>query len=245
MPWFTFASNETAWAPWRGRSPLRNAGLTGDVAAALEAHLARAAETPPWALIPLPGMAVQPEADTLKARMGEADTPGPPVLTPRTTADGWDGDAGGRPQRDFDPRYLRFSPTAEAVELRRDVEFSLARAYGIGPAMLHPSSTGTGMREAARQLDAMTLAPIAKLAAVELSRALEVDIRLDLAELRAADASWGAGGHPPAVDGRFDAGTQVVGVACRGLVLALVEHEIRRRAKGRRPARSSGPATRS
>ena len=195
--------NEAAFTPWRGRAPHQVAPLTASLAGEIEHHFGRAATGPALALMPMPDSIVQAEVDKVEAKLADRGDSGIPVATPRTTQAGWDGDGGGRPTRDWDPRYLRLSPTREAVELRRDVETSLARAYGIPAAMLSPTVAGSTLREAARQVDALTLAPIARLVAAELERVLERPLELSLEALRLADVQGKARAFRAMVDAQM------------------------------------------
>ena len=105
-----------------------------------------------------------------------------PTLNPRP------GDPGARPgDADWQARRLGIHPPGPLVDLRSAAALDVLAAAGIPPVLGAAQADATGLREGLRQLYHVTLQPVVRIVAAELSRVLEVDVTLDLSALAAAD----------------------------------------------------------
>ena len=89
---------------------------------------------------------------------------------------------------DWRPRRIGADPPAGLVSLRTDVEACILTACGLG-GWVSSISDGQRSREGFRQFASVTLQPLARIVAAELSRKLEQSIMLDFEALNAADVA--------------------------------------------------------
>ena len=90
---------------------------------------------------------------------------------------------------DVTPQRLGPEPPDSFPLLRDRFENSILSLHGVSPALVQPGGTGTGAREAFRQLLHGTLRPIGALVVEELQAKLHPDAALDFASMRAGDIS--------------------------------------------------------
>ena len=127
---------------------------------------------------------------------------GDAVLVETTSAAAGDGSAAA-PRRDWDPRRLGPDPPETLALLRRDSFSQMLAACGSSVA-LHGDADGTSQREAFRRYLTLTIQPIAKLIAAELSLKLEADISFDFDALYASDLQGRATAFKRLVDGGME-----------------------------------------
>jgi hypothetical protein len=185
--------------PWAGSAPLRRSSLSAGLLHAVETALAEVFADAPLGsqVVPMPeNPAVDNEAlaRSFRGRRGR-------VLL----RDSVSVTAAGGPQPATDWRPSDLSPdlsrsmTTETLEAARG---AILHAFGVLPALLSASVTGTTVREAQRHLAMWTLAPVAALIAEEASAKLGTEVVLDaLSPLQAFDA----GGRARAFKGMIDA----------------------------------------
>ena len=94
--------------------------------------------------------------------------------------------------QEYMPRRFGADPPESLIELRRDIERSVLSCYGILPALFFERAAGTALREAARQVHALSAVPVAELVAAQLSDALNEPVTLDLRRGRATDTATNA-----------------------------------------------------
>ena len=164
--------------PWAGRGPLASSSTTVALAKMLELRLLQEAGAKVGTLLPVPSVDPGLQGD-INALQGKA------VLV-RSTSGGWD--QGGTPQRDeYVPRRLGANPPQVLNELRDSLAEHVLAACGV-PVALLGRSDGTALREALRSFAFTTVAPVAKIAAAELSVKLDVpELSFSFDSLRAAD----------------------------------------------------------
>lgn len=168
--------------PWLGIGPLSWAASTGRLHGLIEVALGDEAATQRAYIIPIPLPGDSPEVAELRASL--------PLLKGKatfaeTTADGWQSGA-GVPRQDWVPSRIGANPPEPYVQLRSDTAQSVLAACGV-PIELVSSQGAAAEREAYRRFLFSTLAPIGKLVSEELSLKLEVPVRLEFAEVMAAD----------------------------------------------------------
>ena len=192
IPWegVVFATwSQTAGNPHVGRGPLSWASITTALTSRTETSLsneARGAVAPLLAVPPAGARHgdVDPNAQ-LQADIAAAE--GRPVIV-ETTAEGYGQGRGSAPMRpDLKPARLGPMPPAEMVKLRIDAFNATVAACGVPPTLFAVSSDGTAQREAYRRLLTMTVAPLARILAEELSEKLEAEVTFDFSDLRAHD----------------------------------------------------------
>lgn len=176
-------------APWRGVSPLRYAGLTGELLATLERKLADEAGGPVGSLLAIPADPGDDDDDddpmaglkaSIKALKGR-------VAFVETTASGWGEGQSGAPRRDWVPQRLGANPPGVLRDLRGDVAMAVLEACGV-PVSLVADADGTSQRESWRRFVMGAVAPQAEILAAELSDKLEAPVNFQLAGLWAHDA---------------------------------------------------------
>ena len=164
--------------PWDGRGPLKASSTTVALAKMIELRLQQEAGARVGTLLPVPAVDAGLQAD-INALAGKA------VLV-RSASNSWD--QGGQPQRDeYLPRRLGMNPPPTLHELRGGLAEHVLAACGV-PVELIEAGQGTASREAYRRFLHSTIAPVARIAAHEIGRKLDVEglaFRFDA--LRASD----------------------------------------------------------
>ena len=172
--------------PHVGRSPIKWAEQTGNLAALLERSMSWEASTPTGAVVPLPEGATPEQAtkfgELLAALKGK-------IALPATFAGGA-GDKAARPDRDWRSERLGPKYSREVVELRSDLRSAVLGVFGIPPQLGDPAAGDSGQREAYRRYLHLTVAPLGQLVAGELAIKLDAPgLQLQFTEMGAADIS--------------------------------------------------------
>ena len=181
-----------SWAPsrsqpWYGRSPLSSAKLTSELMGALERSLGREAAGQVGHLVAMPRARTRDTSgETFDGRLQSLDD-----LAGRTMAIS--------PATGFDPaampsqsnmtlraERIGANPPEALVMLHRDVHETVLAACGVPPSLVG-TGTGTDVREALRRYISMTVEPIARILAEELTRKLETQITFNFDRLAATD----------------------------------------------------------
>lgn len=168
----------TRQRPWRGCSPLANAGATRAVLEQVERSLDEEHRGPVGNVIGVPDPeGSQPVADEIGKLGGRA------ILAEATELDlPGEGQSG---RTSWKPNRIGPDPAATTPHVREGVERSLLAAGGVPTELVLPSSAGEG-REAWRRFLFATIAPAAGLVSAELRR-LGLDPEIRFEELRASD----------------------------------------------------------
>ena len=184
--------------PWQGRAPWQTAQLSGALLAGVERQLAGEAESASGYILPTPdtgdrGQAADADGDEdplTALRRDLAAARGRTLLAPSMAA-GFGGGPGVSPttSQEYLARRFGANPPDSLIELRRDVERSILSTYGILPTLFYERAAGTALREAARQVHALSAVPVAELVAAQLSEALNEPVTLDLRRGRATDTA--------------------------------------------------------
>lgn len=183
--------------PWRGSSPLANAGVTVGILRRLEASLSHEAGAPTGNVLPVPAASA---ADTQLASDLQ-DIKGRTVLV-ETTAGGHGEGRAAAPASDWESRRLgpQFTPTEPVV--RESAERSILAAAGVPPALVQ-HVTGSDAREAWRRFLHSTIAPLAALIVEELAR-VGIETEIDLGGLNASDLTGRARAYRSLRDAGMD-----------------------------------------
>ena len=168
--------------PWRGVSPLVNAGVSSAMLGRLEKRMANEANTKTGYVLPL---AEGTPDSTYEALQRDLAVEGRTSLV-ETTAGGHGQGVRGAPQVDWQSKRIGAEFPESNIALRSDVALDVIAAMGI-PAPLFHGTDGVSAREAYRLLLVSTLTPIAELIADELSRKLDTTVKITFRRLQAAD----------------------------------------------------------
>lgn len=127
-------------------------------------------------------------SDTDPLRSLKADISGARgrALLVETTAAGWGEGMSGAPRSDWRAQRLGPTPPEAMATLRADTYSAMLAACGT-PAALFDDSDGTAQREGFRRFLTLTVQPLGRLLAHELSQKLETPITLDFSSLYAHD----------------------------------------------------------
>ena len=192
--------NASTFTPWRGTSPLENAGVSGELLGRLESSLRDESRARSGNLLPVPGGLQDSVLATLSADL--AAMRGHTALV-ETTADGAGAGRGNSPQTDWQPRHFGPFFGQYNVELRRDVGANICSALGVPPALYTGGGAGD-MRESYRQLLVAGIQPLASIIMAELSEKLEVPVSLSFRKLQAADVAARARAYGSLVQAQLD-----------------------------------------
>ena len=170
--------------PWRGVSPLVNAGLSADLLAHIEQRTSQEAGARVGNLLPLPEGISDDSLAALRADL--AGLNGQTALVESTSSGHGQGRANA-PNQDWQIKRLgAMIPEGNAL-VRRQAGADVCAALGI-PAALFVGADGGTVREAYRQLLVSTLQPMGQLIASELERKLEITrVGLNFRRIQAAD----------------------------------------------------------
>ena len=153
-------------------------------------------------LLPTPGKDGQdPTIEALKADIRTLN--GAVALVESMGADWQQGDRSTAPRGDWEPKRIGAQPPAALVELARLAFDEAVAALGCSPALFSSSDAGAA-REAYRQSHHSLVAPLGRLAAAELSRALEATVSLSFEQTGAADIASRARAFQSLVGGGMD-----------------------------------------
>ena len=176
-------------APWRGRSPLRDAGIAPKTAGELESRLAD-----------MTRMAV-----AQLVQIGPQDRQYLDDLLPQLRRGALYLSAGGSAHA---PGQLTVGPDFRngAIEAGRALDRKLAAAYSIDPGLLGLADLdGTAAREAFRRFLHSAAAPMARIVEREAGAKLGGRVEIDLSALMAADIQGRARGFKSLTDGGMSA----------------------------------------
>ena len=169
--------------PWRGCSPLINAGLSASMLGRLERRLAQEVNARVGHLLMLPDGTSDEQVTALRRDLASIEGG---ISLVETEAAGHGQGMRAAPQVDWQLRRFGANVPESNVALRSDVAMDIISAMGI-PAPLYHGTDGVSAREAYRLLLVTTLMPIAELITDELSRKLETTVSIGFRRLHAAD----------------------------------------------------------
>ena len=169
--------------PWRGCSPLANAGISAGLLAMLEHRTAQEAGAQVGYVLPMPEGIADDSVNALKADLAALKGK---ISLVESTASGHGQGPNASPQADWRLQRLGAEFPEGNATMRRNVGADVCAALGI-PAALFLGADGATVREAYRQLLVSTIQPFSQLVTDELELKLESPIRLDFRRLAAAD----------------------------------------------------------
>ena len=172
----------TPGQPYIGTGPLSWASTTARLLSEAERHIGDEAAGPRGTLIPVP----EGKEKRLQSLRATIATLSGRVLLTETTAGGYGGGQQEAPRQDMMPRRLGGSPDQNMTLARRDAFSEVLSACGTPPS-LFTDADGTSQREAFRRYLTLTVQPVARMLADELSAKLEGRVRLSFDGLYAHD----------------------------------------------------------
>lgn len=201
--------------PWKGVAPLDAATLAGRLSANVTGALADETGGPRGHLLPVPGKdGADPTLESLRADLRKLN--GSVALVESMAGDWGQGDSRNAPRGDWEQKRIGASPPAALVELARLAFDEALSALGVSPALFSASDAGAA-REAYRQSHHSLVAPLGRLAAVELSRAFETTVGVSFEQTGAADIASRARAFQSLVGGGMDVDRAT---ALSGLIMA-------------------------
>lgn len=173
--------------PWRGVAPLTWASSIGALAGNADLRLAQEASGSVSRVIPLPVDPGDGEDDQLSGLKDGIATARGEALFVETTASGWDEGKVSSPTSDWRQMRIGPAPDESFVALRKSAAEAVASACSI-PVALLSKADGTALRESWRRFILLTIAPLGREIASELSLKLGVPgLRLRFNDLWAFD----------------------------------------------------------
>ena len=169
--------------PWKGVSPLINAGLSASMLGRLERRMSEEVNARVGHLLTVPDGITEPQETALRRDL--ASLKGGIALVETTSAGHGQG-VRAAPQIDWQLKRFGAQVPESNIALRSDVSHDVLAALGIPPS-LYRGTDGVSMREAYRLLLVSTLQPLAQLISDELSRKLETTVKIGFRRLQAAD----------------------------------------------------------
>ena len=177
----------TPGQPYVGIGPLSWAHLTARLQSETERSLADEAQGPLAQILAIPQDGGDDDDDNplkmIKADIAKARGK---ALLVETTSAGWAEGKSAAPQSDWKQQRLGPQPPDSMATIRNDSFNAVLAACGTPPA-LFDDSDGTAQRESFRRYLTLTVMPIAKVLAHELSAKLEAGISLNFDSLYAHD----------------------------------------------------------
>ena len=170
-------------APWVGVGPLSSAGLTQELVAQIETALAQEASTPRGYNFAVPDVKQAGKLTTeLRSSKGALN------LTPSVASDAaWGAGMESKPADDWVSKRFGMMPPLPMVELRSRVELSVLAACGV-PVTILSTSDGTAKAKDFSRFLTLTMVPLGKIIAGQISDALDVPgLAFDFNDLGAAD----------------------------------------------------------
>ena len=184
--------------PWRSTGPIGNSDASESAHKSLERSVDNESNRATGGLIPVPDVAgtagLQADIENLKGKN---------VLVPSTLG-GWDTSPNTGSSADWQVRRSGPEFTIPEVQMRLQLQDSLAGACGVPPVLLRGDGDGTGYREAWRQFLHSTIQPSADLIAEELTMKLERDVQINFDRLFASDLQGRARAFQSMVGGGMD-----------------------------------------
>ena len=169
--------------PWRGCSPLINAGLSAAMLGRLERRMAQEVNARVGHLLTVPDGTSEEQVKALSRDLAVLEGG---IALAETESGGHGQGMRAAPQTDWQLRRFGAQVPEANVALRSDVAMDVISAMGI-PAPLYHGTDGVSAREAYRLLLVSTLMPIAELITDELTRKLETTVKIGFRRLQAAD----------------------------------------------------------
>jgi len=162
--------------PWRGLSMLHLAKATMDLLCKSESSLTQEASSLVGSIIPVPGDGSDESVEAILANINSLK--GGVVLLQSTQE--W-GEGGRPPRDDYKAQRLGPQPTEHTVELWKQAEQSVLRAFGFSESVIE------GNREAVACFYRLLVKPIALIITKELTRKLERSVSIDFPDLKLFD----------------------------------------------------------
>ena len=169
--------NTSLVQPWRGVSPLVEAGLSSTLLGNLETRLGEEANGRSGYLLPIPEGLSEPAETQLRA---DLSTLKGGIKLVETTSGGHGQGRNNAPLQDWKPQRLGADFPTGNVELRKQAGADVLAALGVPSALM--SGEGSASREAWRHTIVTALGPMARLVATELSNKLEQPIEIAFPE---------------------------------------------------------------
>ena len=164
-------------APWRGIAPIEAAGLTAEMLANAERHLADETGGARGYLLPVPLGNDGDDDDDAPSPLDalQADVQGlrGRVALVETTAAGWGEGRGAAPQSDWKPQRIGAAFPDSLRALRGDAEACILAACGVPVELTGGRADGAAVREAWRRFAHSTLGPLGEHVAAELGEKLD------------------------------------------------------------------------
>ena len=170
-------------APWVGVGPLNAAGLTQELVGQIETALAEEGGTPRGYVFAVPDVGQAGRLTTeLRGARGNLN------LVPSVASDAaWGAGQESKPADDWVSKRFGFSPPLPMVELRSRAELSILAACGV-PTTIMSTSDGTAKRADFARFLTLTMVPLGKIVAQQISDTLGVsDLSFTFHDLAAAD----------------------------------------------------------
>ena len=191
--------NTSLVEPWRGVSPLTEAGLSSALLGNLEQRMGEEANGRSGYLLPVPeGMA---DASMTQLRADLSTLKGG-IKIVETTSGGHGQGRANAPVMDWKPQRLGADFPQPNVELRKQAGMDVLAALGVPSALM--SGEGAASREAWRHTIVTALVPMAKLVAYELSMKLEREIEIAFPSLATVDIAARARAYASLVGAGMD-----------------------------------------
>lgn len=165
--------------PWYGLGPLQVAALAGRLSAETISALADEASGPRGSFLPVPTGGDDPTITALRADIRKS-------AGEMLTVEAGDFDSADKPAAVWEPKRFGLAPPSAAVELAVRAADEVHGACGVPPSLFRDSQN-VSAREGWRLCLHGTIAPLGRLVSAELSRALDAEVTLTWAELRASD----------------------------------------------------------
>ena len=170
--------------PWKGSSPLLNAGLTAQMLARIELRGSQEANARSGYLLTVPDNTSDDTIDSMKTEIQSLDGG---LAFAETTSGGYGQGQHASPQVDYKKVRLGAEFPEGNTSMRQTVGANIVAALGINSLMYAGGDAGT-LREGYRQLLTSTLQPLALIMASELEKKLEFDqVKFNFSRLAAAD----------------------------------------------------------
>lgn len=187
--------------PWRGLGPLQVATIAGRLSAETVAALADEASGPRGHLLPIPKDGKDPTVAALKADL--AALKGAVALVEQM-GDQWGAGDRRTVTADWSAKRLGANPPGPLVDAAKVATMEVYAACGVPPGMFDSGGTSQGAREDYRRFLTLTVGPLARLIAGELSAKLEAEIVIDFDPLRPADLAGRATAFAKLVGGGME-----------------------------------------
>ena len=165
--------NTSLVQPWRGVSPLTEAGLSAALLGNLERRLGEEANGRSGYLLPIPEGLSDAAQERLRADLGTLKGG---IKVVETNSGGAGSGRANAPLNDWKPQRLGADFPAGNVELRKEASADVLAAIGVPSALM--SGEGAASREAWRHTIVTALMPMAKIVAAELSAKLEEETQI-------------------------------------------------------------------